>query len=647
MYVRAKALGTLDAGGLDGLLRSAGLWRALLHRSRSDWPVVLAAGLLLLCATVLLAAGAVYGDVVALGGLRQAILDAPPANRVVVIGSSAAPADVNTIDDVVTSEAKEVFGSAGGEVGLVATSSGLAPQGADPTDQAALVRVASYRGIADHAALVDGAWPAAGSTPVQTALSQGAAAKLGLKIGDTITLVSRDDPSATDELKVVGIWQPDRTDPYWLSGTLELDGVETRGPFTTTGPFVVDEEDLVRRVAGRELDLEWRAIPDVYGLRVGGLDALRTDLLSLNARLRDDRLPGRALRVESALPDILGEVDRRTLVSRSGVLLLTIQFAILAGYAILLVAGMLIERRRVEVALLRSRGAGTSHLSAMAFGEALMMAIPAALIAPYLAVGVVQALGTFGPLADAGIASTATVDDDARIVAALAAAACVVALTIPSVLAGGNPAGVRARLSRQVGRTLPQRLGVDVVLVALAAIGLWQLRLYGSPLTANARGVLGVDPLLDRRAGDRAAGGRHSRDAHRAPPRGARRAGVLAAERPRGVDRRAAARPAAAALHALGAAADARGGARHVRRRGRRDVGGLAAEPGGVLGGGRSADDALGLLRTCRRGRWGRRPGRSTASRRRPRSFAARSTAAGRSGAASCSRSTRRPRRSS
>jgi len=241
------------------LLRSAGLWRALLHRSRSDWPVVLAAGLLLLCATVLLAAGAVYGDVVALGGLRQAILDAPPANRVVVIGSSAAPADVNAIDDVVTSEAKEVFGPAGGEVGLVATSSGLAPQGADPTDQAALVRVASYRGIADHAALVDGAWPAAGSTPVQTALSQGAAAALGLKIGDTITLVSRDDPSATDELKVVGIWQPDRTDPYWLSGTLELDGVETRGPFTTTGPFVVDEEDLVRRVAGREVDLEWRA----------------------------------------------------------------------------------------------------------------------------------------------------------------------------------------------------------------------------------------------------------------------------------------------------------------------------------------------------------------------------------------------------
>jgi FtsX-like permease family protein len=478
------------------LLRSAGLWRALLHRSRSDWPVVLAAGLLLLCATVLLAAGAVYGDVVALGGLRQAILDAPPPDRVVVIGSTAALADVAAIDETVSSEATQVLGSGGGEVAFVAMSGGFGPAGVDPNDQSALIRLASYRGMKDHAALVDGTWPVAGRTPIEAVVSQGAATALKASVGKTMSLVSRDDPTATTDVRIVGVWKPDRTDPYWLAKTLDLEGVETRGPFTTSGPIVVDEEDLVRRVPDRELDLEWRAIPDVYGLRVGGLDQLRTDLETLNDRLRDDRLPGRSLRVESQLPDILAQVDRRTLVSRSGVMLLTIQFAILAGYAIILVAGMLIERRRVEVALLRSRGAGTTHLSAMAFGEALLLAIPAALIAPYLAVAVVQAIGTVGPLGDAGIASTATVDDDARIVAALAAAACVVALTIPSVWSGGNPAGVRARLSRQVGRTLPQRIGIDLVLVALAAIGLWQLRLYGSPLTANARGVLGLDPLL-------------------------------------------------------------------------------------------------------------------------------------------------------
>jgi hypothetical protein len=496
VYVGAKPLGSLDAGGFDGLLRSTGLWRALLHRSRSDWPVVLAAGLLLLCATVLLAAGSVYGDVVALGGLRQAILDAPPANRVVVVASTAALADVAAIDETVTNAATQVLGSGGGEVALVATSGGFGPAGVDPNDQSALIRLASYRGIQDHATLVDGAWPVAGKTPTEAVVSQGAATALKASVGETLALVSRDDPTATTDVRIVGIWRPNRTDPYWLAKTLDLDGVETRGPFTTTGPVVVDQEDLVRRVPDRELNLEWRAIPDVYGLRVGGLDQLRSDLETLNDRLNDDRLPGRTLRVESQLPDVLAQVDRRTLVSRSGVMLLTIQFAILAGYAIILVAGMLIERRRVEVALLRSRGAGTSHLSAMAFGEALMLAIPAALVAPYLAVAVVQAIGTVGPLADVGITSTAAVDDDARIVAALAAAASVVALTIPSLLSGGNPSGVRARLSRQVGRTLPQRLGIDVVLVALAALGLWQLRLYGSPITANASGTLGLDPLL-------------------------------------------------------------------------------------------------------------------------------------------------------
>src|SRR5262245_52312916 len=212
----------LDAGGFDGLLRSAGLWRALLHRSRSDWPVVLAAGLLLLCATVLLAAGAVYSDVVALGGLRQAILDAPPADRVVVIGSTAAPPDVAAIDDVVTAEATEVLGAGGGEVGFAATSGGFVREGADPEDQSALIRLASYRGIANHAALVDGAWPTGGASTIEAALSQGAAAALGLAPGDTAAFVSRDDPSQTVEVRVTGIWQPDRDDPYWLAKPLEL-----------------------------------------------------------------------------------------------------------------------------------------------------------------------------------------------------------------------------------------------------------------------------------------------------------------------------------------------------------------------------------------------------------------------------------------
>ena len=55
---------------------------------------------------------------------------------------------------------------------------------------------------------------------------------------------------------------------------------------------------------------------------------------------------------------------------------------------------------------------------------------------------------------------------------------------------------MRAAIGRQTGSTLPQRLGIDLALIAVAAIALWQLRLYGAPLTRDARGALGIDPLL-------------------------------------------------------------------------------------------------------------------------------------------------------
>ncbi|HSS35954.1 MAG TPA: FtsX-like permease family protein, partial [Patescibacteria group bacterium] len=78
----------------------------------------------------------------------------------------------------------------------------------------------------------------------------------------------------------------------------------------------------------------------------------------------------------------------------------------------------------------------------------------------------------------------------------VAAGLCIAVLTLPSLIGEASPAGIRAALGRQVGRTMAQRLGIDLALVVLAIVALWQLRLYGAPLTRNARGVLGVDPLL-------------------------------------------------------------------------------------------------------------------------------------------------------
>ena len=510
-------------------MRSLGLWRAVVRRVRADRPVVIAAGLLLLCATTLVAAAVLYGDTIAIGSLRHALADAPPADRAISVRTTVTSAEAATVEAAIADELTRTLGPSGGTVSPIAWSgpygiavdgsTGAAPTVAAPglpgtggvtsgsadvpasTGAAAqagseITLFAAHDDVGRHAALIEGRWARPGVDPVEATLSEGAARALGLAVGDRVALTDRLDPSRTVTVDVTGTWRPAADDPYWLGAPLELDGEARSGSFTTRGPFVVAPADLERVVTGPRHDVEWRAIPDAAAVAAGNVDALRTDLATLRERLHATVQPTRDISVTSGLADLLATVSAAIAASRSGIVLLTIQFGVLSLYAVLLVAGMLVERRRQGAALLRSRGASSVHLSAMAATEGMFLAVPAAVVAPILAIGVVRALGAVGPLAGTGIADAVAITP-ATIGASIGMAlACVVALTVPTVASAVSPAGVRAARGRQLARTLPQRLGLDLVLLVLAGVAIWQLRLYGSPLTRDARGALGVDPLL-------------------------------------------------------------------------------------------------------------------------------------------------------
>ncbi|HEY7132643.1 MAG TPA: ABC transporter permease [Candidatus Limnocylindrales bacterium] len=473
-----------------------GLAGAVVQRSLADWPVVLAALLLLICATTLLATGVVYGDAVAAGGLHRAMLDGPPSARSVVVGMAANPDQVDALDAIVRPELARAMTATGGAI-LREARTGSFANVATPADQVTDLTVfESLDGLEDQATLLDGTWPTAGAEPIQATLSDLAAKALDLRVGDELAAVSRQDPSARVDAVVVGIWRAD-PDAAWSRGDpLETTGVTTGGSFTTRGPLVIREADLLGLPGRPRIDMEWRGLPYVSALQVDEVDELSAGVSGLPARLAQVVPAGTTPRLTTTLPASLDTIGRNVLVSRSGVILLTIQFAILAGYAVLLVAGLLVERRRSEIALLRSRGATSSHLTRMALLEAVILAVPAAIAAPFLAVGIVGLLGSIGPTAGLGLLGDAEVSTRAIAVSVLAAAAAVVVLTLPTLSVAASPAGARAADARPSTASLPQRLGLDLALLAVAAIALWQLRLYGAPLTVNARGTLGLDPLL-------------------------------------------------------------------------------------------------------------------------------------------------------
>jgi hypothetical protein len=477
--------------------KGTGLPGAVVQRSLADWPVVAAAWLLLVCATTLLATGVVYGDAVAAGGLHRALLSAPPATRALDVSLSSEPGAIETLDAGIRPEMARATAATGGDVVRIARSGSFADAATAAADVHDLTTFASVEGLENRVRLVEGAWPTAGGEPLQATVSDAGARALNVRVGGRLDLVSRLDPTRRVSVVVAGIWSVDVDDALWLGDELDTTGTTNGGTFTTRGPLFVREADIVALGGGpTRLQLEWRGLPDIPNLRVEGVDDLRNGANDLAARLRGVVPAQTSPRVTTTLPALLDDVGRSVLVSRSGVILLTIQFAILAGYAVVLVAGMLVERRRSEIALMRSRGASAAHLVAMAVLEAAILAIPAAALAPFLALGVVAILGAVGPTAGLGLLDTASIGQSAILVSALAGLACIVALTLPTLSVSASPAGARAATGRQLRTTLAQRLGLDLALVAVAAVALWQLRLYGAPLTRNARGTLGLDPLL-------------------------------------------------------------------------------------------------------------------------------------------------------
>ncbi len=476
---------------------SFGLWRSVVRRDRADRAVALAAALLLLAATTLVVSAVMYGETVASGSLRRSVAIAPPAARAVSVRTTVSPAEAASVEATVAGELAAALGPAGGEISRVSRSGPLSVVGQQAGGPDDLTIATAYDALGAHATLVDGRWPHAGADPIEATLSEAAARALGLAVGDRVTLASRSDPSRSADVHVTGIWRPAAGDAFWMGSALELGGVVSTGSFTTRGPFVVDGADLAR-LPGRTstADVEWRALPAVDALATGDLDRMADDLAGLRERLRTVVTPTREVAVTTDLPALLRSVSRSVAVSRSGILLLTLQFGVLALYAILLVAGMVVDRRRLDIALLRSRGASSAHLAGMALLEAVLLALPAVVLAPVLGLGVVRLLGAIGPLADAGIVADVAITPAAIAVSVGAAAIAVAAFVVPSVVSAANPGGVRASWGRQIGRTLPQRLGLDLVLVAVAALAIWQLSLYGTSLTRDARGALGVDPLL-------------------------------------------------------------------------------------------------------------------------------------------------------
>ena len=239
------------------------------------------------------------------------------------------------------------------------TQAALAPVGGAPVYRSGesepfnaagrIVVFGFFDGIRDHASLVAGRWPRDGEVVVPAP----AAAALRLHTGDTVDAQSRLAGGPHVSARVAGIYRVDRpSSAYWWEEPLATTGADAG----ELGPLVTTRRSFLS-LGLQGAELRWRLEPSFHGLTIGQGEDLRRALQRLPGRLNQGRSSGEQVSVETGLPGILAAATQSLHAARAGVLVPSIQVALLALYGLLFTTALLLERRLVATESLRLRGA--------------------------------------------------------------------------------------------------------------------------------------------------------------------------------------------------------------------------------------------------------------------------------------------------
>jgi FtsX-like permease family protein len=411
------------------------------------------------------------------------------------VGAAKAGADTRVIDSL--------FRSALGGVPFTLStgrwSDGMALPRPRGSRVISTIQAAALGGVASHVGLVAGNWPGPRSRgqPVGVALPASTARMLGLSVGEVLAL--RDTQTgAPVRLVVVGLFRVrDPASPYWQLSLLGTAGYLVTGSFITYGPMLVDPGAL--GPGGLTVgDASWVARIDTARIPPASIPQLQRRLARLVSVLQDRQSLG-GLQVSTRLPRTLSELASSLVVSRSLLLIGTLELVLLALAAVALAARLLASQREEETALLNARGVARGQLTLVSLAEAVLLAVPAAaagiMLGGYGAGLLLSASGL--PASGArGLTGMSRVIMESRAwwPAAIIAVLAVIVMVWPA-FRPDPPGKARVRRGRQAALSTVARAGLDVALVALGLLALWELRRY-SAVPRLSGGELGVDPVL-------------------------------------------------------------------------------------------------------------------------------------------------------
>ncbi len=348
--------------------------------------------------------------------------------------------------------------------------------------------------ISERIMVLEGRWPEGTPTPgqpLEVAVDSLGAELLQMKVGDVMEVFpasSFTDWTAT-EVRISAIFgRLDSSDEFWYGLSSAISRQDDRW---TLIPLFADEDALIQRVLGNYpslyADTTWHFFPDRQKMQASEVEDVQAILAqiqgSLPAGLQNSSYSIR-------LDNLLRSFEEQLLLARLPLYLVLFLVTGILVYYLALVAGLIVRSRSGEIAMLKSRGSMVWQLGVLGLGEGLLLAIPAVIAGPFLALGVVKLLGViFFELSGASGALTGVptgISIEAFLLGLVGGGLAVMVFTL-ATLAAARRSSIETRQAgaRPPTASLLHRYYLDFVLLAVIGLVWWQLQSRGTFLVQS------------------------------------------------------------------------------------------------------------------------------------------------------------------
>ncbi len=490
-------------------------WQMVVRRSLSHWRLLASVVLGVLLASAIMAGTVIYFDALRELALRNSLAEHTDSELDILVQGQRGPAIRSEFDRVSALINNEVDA----QLGWLITDRFLAAK--SPTfflskpgeehlagDDNARTYFAFAPRLDQHITVLPGGQPPAiGSvaapgqpTVIEALVPEEAASLFGVGVGDVLIAVPPwKDVTPNVTVKISGLFT--RNDPAAEFWRLEKNvlGTATGASFRTI-PFHIPQETFHSDLGTmfRKMDGIYAWLLMVDSGRINAPNAV-TILSAIDALDRNLAAAMASFRLTTALDGALEKFDRRLFFSKLPMFVVLIVIAIVILYYVATLSSLVVEDRRSEIALLRSRGATSAQILAVFVMEGSTISVLAVLVGPILAATTITVLGytpAFSGLTEGG-RLTAEVSGAAYLMSGVGGVLSFAALIFPAVNA--SRIGVtrhRQQSARPVGQPLFQRYYVDVLLLLISIFLFHQLTEQGSLVAVSVFGEVTADQLL-------------------------------------------------------------------------------------------------------------------------------------------------------